>query len=1584
MSSYRLEIKQGTAVQYRVSDNGPVIVPAAAGMLFRVTDMADAKAPDTLMLMRKGLNLEVLVDGSAVAVIEGFYSLDAEGGYQLESGELLAYDDKSSSADASGSEMVGPGTGEEAVWGASIVGSDLFWPVVGGVAAAGAVAVALSGGDDQSESDSGKASDTITQVTVSPFAGPFISNVQVDVYDASGNLLGQGSVDASSGQVVIDISNGYVGPVLVVVTDINGADADYISEATGQATSLDGSLRAMGTASGNGSFSMSVTPLTELATQLAGVPEDVTTLATTPLVAVQVQTNQTVAQLFGVVDILGEAVTVVDGDFDQTDGMSSAESYGDALALLSGMEQNLGGISQLVASLAEEIVVDPATGSATLSDAGNTLLQAGLETFEQGPNADLLDSQSPIADAPVMAEAAGGLNILEASDGTVLTINGVAAGDSLAITLGAASYQVAIDASMLSGDVASVVIPLATLQAAGNGPVSLVASVNGVARPALGLTLDLVAPTLAISVVDTRLSAGETTQVTFVFSEAVSDFSNADIVLESGSLSSVTSTDGGVTWSAIYIPEAAVEDAAMEIRVNPDFVDRVGNHPGDQLDGSTSSAGVADIRIVVDTLAPTFTSAATATATNENSGAGTVVYTATTDDPAATLTLGGADAALFSFNAATGEVTLLADADYESKDSYAFTVTATDAAGNSADQSVTLAVNDLDEVAPVFTSATTAAAIDENTGAGSVVYTATTDDPTATLTLGGADAALFSLNAATGEVTLLANADHETKAGYEFSITATDAAGNASAQTVTLAVNDLDEASPWFTSGATAAAITENSGAGQLVYTASALDNPDVDDGSSAPVTLSLAGIDAALFSLDAARGEITLIDNPDHETRSSYSFDVVATDGAGNTASQTVTFDVVDVDESAPVFTSALAASVAANSGAGQVVYTASATDTADIDDSTDRSTGVTYSLGAPRSELFGINPATGEVTLYANPADNTSYSFNVVATDAAGNRTSQTVTLSAGQVADTTAPVFTSATTAAAIDENTGAGTVVYTATTDDPAATLTLGGTDAALFSFDATTGEVTLLANADHETKAGYEFTITATDVAGNSAAQVVNMAVNDRDESAPVFTSANTGFAVLAAGGGQIVYTATATDTADVDDSTDTSAGVTYSLGAPRSEIYDINSRTGEVTLYANPDSTTAYGFTVVATDASGNSTSQAVTLTVGAGIDTFAPVFWSSTRVAAINENSGAGQVVYTARTDDPTAVLTLGGTDAALFGFNAATWQVTLLASPDHETRSSYEFTITATDAAGNSADRTLTMAINDLDESAPVFVSGTTAAVIDENSGANQLVYTAQATDTADVDSSVDASNQLTYHLDGTDAAAFSIDAATGGVTLIADPDYETRSSYSFDVVATDTAGNETSQTVTLGINDVAEGPAQDTSVVIFDLANGTSSAHSGRQFDADTSYTIYLLPSTDSVDTVSMVMGIWSNAAALGSDDQVIMVGNLTGPHDGAFADGSWGGSLGMAYWRTQYITVTSREDWVTNGSSRWLTMVQHSNVRYETAATLNAGGMLHRETANGSGTQFIWAGQAGNYQVGFASSLPAGLMTSQGLV
>ena len=55
--------------------------------------------------------------------------------------------------------------------------------------------------------------------------------------------------------------------------------------------------------------------------------------------------------------------------------------------------------------------------------------------------------------------------------------------------------------------------------------------------------------------------------------------------------------------------------------------------------------------------------------------------------------------------------------------------------------------------------------------------------------------------------------------------------------------------------------------------------------------------------------------------------------------------------------------------------------------------------------------------------------------------------------------------------------------------------------------------------------------------------------------------------------------------------------------------------------------------------------------------------------------------------------------------------------------------------------------------------------------------------------------------------DAASFSATSSTGAVTLTGDPNYESKASYSFTVLATDQDGNQAEQTVTLSVTNEDE---------------------------------------------------------------------------------------------------------------------------------------------------------------------------------
>ncbi|MCW8200536.1 hypothetical protein D8B23_19540, partial [Verminephrobacter aporrectodeae subsp. tuberculatae] len=89
-------------------------------------------------------------------------------------------------------------------------------------------------------------------------------------------------------------------------------------------------------------------------------------------------------------------------------------------------------------------------------------------------------------------------------------------------------------------------------------------------------------PTATIALADVALTAGETTTVTFTFSEAVSGFAADDVVLTdaNGTLGPLTAAADGRTWTATFTPTANVNDRANAIRVNLTGVTNTGGYAG--------------------------------------------------------------------------------------------------------------------------------------------------------------------------------------------------------------------------------------------------------------------------------------------------------------------------------------------------------------------------------------------------------------------------------------------------------------------------------------------------------------------------------------------------------------------------------------------------------------------------------------------------------------------------------------------------------------------------------------------------------------------------------------------------------------------------------------------------------------------------------------------------------------------------------------------------------------------------------------------------------------------------------------------
>uniref|UniRef100_UPI001BC88B02 beta strand repeat-containing protein n=1 Tax=Acinetobacter seifertii TaxID=1530123 RepID=UPI001BC88B02 len=123
-----------------------------------------------------------------------------------------------------------------------------------------------------------------------------------------------------------------------------------------------------------------------------------------------------------------------------------------------------------------------------------------------------------------------------------------------------------------------------------NGTYTDLAGNPGSGASLSGLTADITPPTLAISASDLNLAAGETTTVTFTFSEPVTGFDATDVAVAGGTLAGLASTDGGKTWTATFTQDGTATPPSLSV-ANGTYTDLAGN-----LGSGASLAGLtADI-----------------------------------------------------------------------------------------------------------------------------------------------------------------------------------------------------------------------------------------------------------------------------------------------------------------------------------------------------------------------------------------------------------------------------------------------------------------------------------------------------------------------------------------------------------------------------------------------------------------------------------------------------------------------------------------------------------------------------------------------------------------------------------------------------------------------------------------------------------------------------------------------------------------------------------------------------------------------------------------------------------------------------
>ncbi|MYE75801.1 MAG: S8 family serine peptidase, partial [Acidimicrobiaceae bacterium] len=420
---------------------------------------------------------------------------------------------------------------------------------------------------------------------------------------------------------------------------------------------------------------------------------------------------------------------------------------------------------------------------------------------------------------------------------------------------------------------------------------------------------------------------------------------------------------------------------------------------------------------------------------------------------------------------------------------------------------------------------------------------------------------------------------------------------------------------------------------------------------------------------------------------------------------------------------------------------------------------------------------------------------------------------------------PLFATDAATRAVAENTAAGVDFgdpVTAADADAGAALTyqLDGVNAGDFSIDSSTGQLATLTALDHETQPSYSVRVGVSD--GLDSLGAADTAVDDWIDVTVAVSDVDEPFSLQCTADN---LDGSSWALAEPDDPTQYDSKDPTTQAALRVGGCNVSDPEGEPASWSlsgddaaefwmdglgvlgflrAPDfespasgaGTNTYTVTVGAA-AGGHSQSTGITVVV---TDKNEPPTISGDRAPAIDEGAGRTVGAYTAA--DPegeTTTLQLSNTlDASDFDL-AADGTLSFTAVPDYETPGDsgrdnvYTLTLEAGDGASTTRE-TVTVTVRDVDEAPELSDGGCTFTTQENAASAWRCTFTASDPEQAPV----------TWSLSGPDAQEFSLNA--GVLSIGGGLDYETRSSYSATVEATDGAHTVT-QDVTVAVTNVDE---------------------------------------------------------------------------------------------------------------------------------------------------------------------------------
>ena len=697
--------------------------------------------------------------------------------------------------------------------------------------------------------------------------------------------------------------------------------------------------------------------------------------------------------------------------------------------------------------------------------------------------------------------------------------------------------------------------------------------------------------------------------------------------------------------------------------------------------------------------------------------------------------------------------------------------------------------------------------VDENTRAnqniGNAISASDADSNSLTYTLEGPGKDSFTIVSSSGQIRTRSPLDHETRGSYSVTVKVDDRqnkSNSVATKSVTITVDDVREA-PSAPAAPTVAGIPGSTSSVRVTWAEPANMGPSI---TGYDVQYREAGSGPSRWSHDGA-DRSTIITELKAGTRYEVQVRARSEEGTGDWSRWGSGMPNPDVANRNPTFTGASRSlSVPENTPPNTDVGAPVAATDRDGDT-------LTYTLEGADADSFDILSTSdgGQIRTSAelNHEEKPSYAVTVRVRDGRGGTDAVNITISVTDV-DNEAPDTPFAPTVTAVSssrlqvnwdapENAGPPITDYDYRYREP------GGswTEETTTTITATTVTIEGLAAST-----SYDVEVRAENAEGTSGWSNPGIGATNAPgaNNPPVFSeggSATRSVSASATPGTSIGLPVAATDA----DSGDT---LTYSLEGRDAALFDIGPNTGQlltksgVTLIARETYTV-----IVAADDQTDVTRITITITATVAPPNNQPVFSegvSATRSVASTAPAGTAIGVPVAATDadsEDTLTYSLEGTDAASFDINSSTGQ---LLTRTGVTLAAATYTVTVVVNDNQTAPVVITVTISVVPNSAPVFAGTSANRSVTENVAAGTAVGAPVTATDADNDT-------LTYTLGGADAALFAIDGRTGqirvgsGTTL----DYETRTSYTVVVTATDQSDARDEINVTISVLDEDLGP-------------------------------------------------------------------------------------------------------------------------------------------------------------------------------